>query len=134
MKNKKTITIILIIMVGVGIFLLQKQNINNKNISNNTSGCVEKRKIDFKLPEGEILSADIGVEGGVLQGKDDFGQWVTINIPKGALNKTTKIDLTFEEGLHEVKSGIKSSLTFRITPDIGFKQPLSIIVLYEKKV
>lgn len=110
-----------------------KQSINDRNGQTSVKKCDDERRIDFELPATEIFSAEIDANGGVLQGEDSSGQWVIINIPSGAVKQRTKIDLTFEKSAYQAKSGIKSPLTFKITPDISFEQPVRITVLYEKK-
>ena len=106
---------------------------NNKNALSNNSNCDNEKIIAFEIPVNEILSAEIDANGGVLRGKDDAGQWVVVNIPPSAVKQKTKIILSLEKSTYKVRSGVKSSLSFSITPDISFNQPVRATIVYDKK-
>ncbi len=108
-------------------------SINNKKAQSNNSSCDNEKTIAFETPANEILSAEIDVNGGVLRGKDNAGQWIVINIPPGAVKQKTKINLSLEKSAYQVRSGVKSPLSFSITPDIIFDRPVRATIVYDKK-
>ena len=116
------------------LFLTGCVNSNNKNAQLDNSSCDNnERIIAFENPTTEILNAEIDTDGSVLQAKDDNGQWVIVNIPQGAVKQKTKIDLNLEKSTYKIRSGVKSSLSFSISPDISFDQPVRITIVYDKK-
>jgi hypothetical protein len=127
----------LITFLFFALLLAGCANSNNKNTqseqSDNSSCDNNERTIAFEKPTTEILTAEIDTDGGVLQAKDDNGQWVAINIPPGSVEQKTKISLDFKKSTYEVKSGVKSPLSFTISPDISFNQPVRATIVYDKK-
>jgi len=109
------------------------ENSNNKKIQFNDSNCENKKFIDFELPKNEILSKEININGGILQGKDNNGQWIILNIPPKSINKNKKINLNIKKSDYKIKSGIKSNISFSINPNIYFNKPIRITVIYDKK-
>jgi hypothetical protein len=132
MINRKYLLVLLIFFVFASTSCANPEN-KNKSAKQNSSRCDESRQIDFVLPDSEILSAEIDSNGGVLQGKDEYGQWVIVNIPPGAVSEPTKLDLSFRNVDFEANSGKKSPTAFVINPDIDFEHPIEIFVLYEDK-
>lgn len=131
------IFLLLAIVSSLGIYFYTKENINNTHLqsipvrkepSQNSNKLTDPQK-----PKAQIMSAEIDINGGILQGKDHRGQWIVVNIPPGALRQSTKLDLTLEESSYKVISGTKSPLVFKIMPDISFEEPLDITIFYEKK-
>lgn len=106
---------------------------NNKNAQSDNSSCDDDRNFAFVKPTSEILTADIDTNGGVLQAKDDDGQWIVINIPPNSLKQKTKINLSLKKSTYKVRSGIGSPLSFTISPDISFDQPIRATIVYDKK-
>jgi hypothetical protein len=106
---------------------------NNKNAQSNNTNCDDESAIIFEKPTREILTAEINSNGGVLQAKDDNGQWVVVDIPSGAVKQKTKISLSLKESDYQIRSGVRSPLSFTVLPDISFDQPIRATVIYDTK-
>lgn len=130
MKKSKVYLIVLlfIILLFAGYVYLNNRNTQSDNLS-----CDDDRTIAFEEPTTEILTSEIDINGGVLQAKDDDGQWVVINIPPGAVKQKTKINLNVEKNTYEFGSGIKSSIVFTISPAMSFEEPVLATIVYDKK-
>lgn len=123
----------LFIISALLFITLIKMGFENMAKSNNAPTCNNQELITFETPKNEILSAEIDSSGGILQATDNNGQWIIVTIPPGAIKQKTKINLNLKESNYKINSGLKSPLSFSITPDIAFDQPIKATILYDKK-
>ncbi len=78
------------------------------------------------------VTADITVNGGVLQVIDESGNLVTITFPPGALMDTTTVSLTLSGEQSELPIDERQLRTFEIRPlDINLYEPVVITIEYQ---